>query len=152
MSGSRIASFAKSDDDKLNRIKYLIQLKNGDEFLESYDISRFSDLSDDEVQKGDKRGIFFPKDKRVSLLLEYYDKKELMTFDDERFNRSKELIYMKERGKNQFDKFDVSILSQTTARKYENAKKRGLLGVIPSLGDRQLNSLKMQDLMIMNLI
>ena len=41
MSGSRIASFAKSDDDKLNRIKYLIQLKNGDEFLESYDISRF---------------------------------------------------------------------------------------------------------------
>ncbi len=146
MSGSRIASFAKSDDDKLNRIKYLIQLKNGDEFLESYDISRFSDLSDDEIKRGDKRGIFFPKDKRVSLLLEYYDKKELMKFDDERFNRSKELIYMKERGKNQFDKFDVSILSQTTARKYENAKKRGLLGVIPSLGDRQLNSLEITDL------
>lgn len=52
-----------------------------------------------------------------------------MKFDDERFNRSKELIYMKERGKNQFDKFDVSILSQTTARKYEMPKKEGFWGL-----------------------
>ena len=146
MSGSRIASFAKSDDDKLKRIKYLIQLKNGDEFLESYDISRFSDLSDDEIQRGIERGIFFPKDKRVSLLLEHYDKKELMKFDDERFNRSKELVYMEERGNNQFDRFDISILSRTMPKRYENAKKRGLFKIIPSLGDRQLNGIEIAEL------